>query len=103
VAPSGELVSSARAWTSTMGSLSTYTMRDSGAMPCATWCVLLAVGMPVPMSRNWRMPASRLRYATARRRNRRFSIAAVLIVGKAAATASPDARSAAKLSLPPSQ
>ena len=33
-------------------------MRHSGATAWATWWVLLAVGRPVPMSRNWRMPAS---------------------------------------------
>jgi hypothetical protein len=48
VAPSGALVSSARAQASTIGSLSTYTIRESGAMSWATWWVFCAVGRPVP-------------------------------------------------------
>jgi hypothetical protein len=59
--PSGVPAISARAWASTIGSLSTYSTRDSGAVSWATSWTLPAVGMPVPMSRNWRMPASRAR------------------------------------------
>ena len=51
------LVSRARAWASTIGSLSTYTTRAVGAAAWATSCVLFADGRPVPMSRNWRMPS----------------------------------------------
>ena len=36
----GGAVSCARAWVSTTGSLSTYTIRESGAARCATWWVL---------------------------------------------------------------
>ena len=36
-------------------------LRDTGAIAWATWWVLPAVGMPVPMSRNWRIPASAAR------------------------------------------
>src|SRR5215467_3002618 len=63
--PSGLLVSRARACARTMGSLSTYTTRDSGyttrdsgAARWATSWVLSADGRPVPMSGNCRIPAS---------------------------------------------
>jgi hypothetical protein len=69
--PRGLLVSRARAWASTIGSLSTYTTRDSGAARWATWCVLFAEGSPVPISRNYRIPASVTRKRTARARNAR--------------------------------
>src|SRR5215831_19060338 len=52
-----DVVAGALACASTSGSLSTYTIRDSGATCCATSCVFSAVGSPVPMSRNWRMPS----------------------------------------------
>ena len=71
VAPSGLLVSRARAWLSTIGSLSTYTTRDCGAARCATWWVLFAERSPVPMSRNCLTPASVTRKCTARARNAR--------------------------------
>ena len=58
VQPSGVLVSRARAWARTIGSLSTYTMRASGVTACATSCVFSMAGSPVPMSRNCRTPAS---------------------------------------------
>jgi hypothetical protein len=41
--------------------LSTYTMRASGVIAWATWWTLGVVGIPVPMSMNCRMPASRAR------------------------------------------
>jgi hypothetical protein len=51
----------ALAWASTIGSLSTYSTRDSGAISWATSWTFPAVGMPVPTSRNCRTPASRVR------------------------------------------
>ena len=96
------LVSSARAWLSTIGSLSTYTTRASGSTDWATWCVLSAVGMPVPMSRNWRTPACAM-YRTERPRNRRLARTPGTMVGVAAIARSAASRSEAKLSLPPSQ
>ena len=71
--PSGRPTSRARAWASTIGSLSTYTTRLAGAMDWATSWVLLALGMPVPMSRNWRTPASAARNRTPRARNARLA------------------------------
>jgi hypothetical protein len=61
--------------------LSTYTIRLSGAIDWATSCVLLAVGSPVPMSRNWRMPASAVRSRTLRTRNARLARAEARIAG----------------------
>src|ERR1035441_5752880 len=86
------------AWVSTTRSLSTYTIRDSGAVRCATSWVLPAVGIPVPMSRNWRTPASPARNRTPRPRNARFARAAAAIAGSAASARSAAARSTAKLS-----
>jgi hypothetical protein len=43
---------------STSGSLSTYTTRAPGAAACAISWMFGEVGMPVPMSRNCRIPAS---------------------------------------------
>ena len=48
VAPSWVPRISACACRSTIGSLSTYTIRESGATRCATSCVLSTVGMPGP-------------------------------------------------------
>jgi hypothetical protein len=59
--PPGAPAIRARAWTSTIGSLSTYSTRDDGAISWATSWTLPALGMPVPMSRNCRIPASRVR------------------------------------------
>jgi hypothetical protein len=84
-------------------SLSTYTIRASGATRWATWWVLSAVGSPVPMSRNWRMPSWPARYRTARPKNARSARAWATMIGSMAATLSPASRSTAKLSLPPSQ
>jgi hypothetical protein len=56
-------------------------MRDSGATDWATSCVLLAVGRPVPMSRNWRIPSSRVRCVTARTRNARAATAISTMCG----------------------
>jgi hypothetical protein len=56
VVPSGVPASSARAWVSTSGSLSTYTTRAPGAAARATSWVLSAVGSPDPVSTNWRTP-----------------------------------------------
>jgi hypothetical protein len=84
-------------------SLSTYTTLDCGAAAWATWWVLFAEGSPVPMSRNWRIPACVTRKCTAQARNARCARTATRISGYAAATRSATARSAAKLSLPPSQ
>ena len=103
VEPSGPLASSARAWVSTIGSLSTYTIRESGATAWATSWVLFADGMPVPMSRNCLIPSSADRYRTARARNARFARTRVRSPGVTASTRSAASRSAAKLSLPPSQ
>ena len=61
VSPASWLVSRARAWARTIGSLSTYTTRVSGATAWATSWTLGLVGMPVPMSRNCRTPASSAR------------------------------------------
>jgi len=80
-APSDALVSSARACTSTSGSLSTYTIRDSGAIRWATSWVLSAVGSPVPTSRNWRMSASPARCLTARARKARTARATTVMSG----------------------
>ena len=59
--PSAVPAISARAWASTIGSLSTYSTRDSGSISWATSWTFPALGMPVPMSRNCRTPASRAR------------------------------------------
>jgi hypothetical protein len=53
------------------------------------------VGRPVPMSRNWRMPASPARKRTARVRNCRDLNAMSTISGNTALTASAISRSAA--------
>jgi hypothetical protein len=58
VEPPGLLVIRARACASTIGSLSPSKTLLSGAVAWATSWVLSAVGMPDPMSRNCRMPAS---------------------------------------------
>jgi hypothetical protein len=50
----------------------------------ATWWTLFSVGMPDPMSRNWRMPASRARYRTARPRKARFARMAARVLGGSA-------------------
>src|SRR5450755_579080 len=65
--------SRALACTCTIGSLSTYTIRDSGAISCATWWVFSAVGRTVPISRNGRIPAAPAGYCTARRRKARLA------------------------------
>jgi hypothetical protein len=88
---------------STIGSLSTYTTRDSGAIACATSWVLPAAGRPVPMSRNWRIPASAARNSTARPRKARLARTERDIFGSFFSASSAAARSAAKLSFPPSQ
>jgi hypothetical protein len=94
VTPSGVvLVSNARAWVSTSGSLSTETILDWGATLWATSCVFSMVGRPVPMSRNWRMPSSAASVDTARMRNRRDCLATVTMPGLTAITASPASRS----------
>ena len=103
VAPASWLVSRARAWARTIGSLSTYTTRASGAASWATSWTLGLVGMPVPMSRNWRTPASSTRWRTARLRKARLAAAISRMFGMAWIISSPRARSAGKLSLPPSQ
>jgi hypothetical protein len=72
-------------------------------MLCATSCVLLAVGMPVPISRNCLIPPPTAMNRTARPRNRRFAVTPGLIVGVAAMAISAAFRSASKLSLPSSQ
>jgi hypothetical protein len=102
-APMSGPVTRARAWASTIGSLSTYSTRDSGATAWATSWTLPALGMPVPMSRNWRIPASAASQRTARPRKARWARTWVRIEGSCSAMASPTARSAGKLSLPPSQ
>jgi hypothetical protein len=94
--------SSARACTSTSGSLSTYTTCALGSTACATSWVLFGAGRPVPMSRNWRTPAS-ARYRTARPWNFRPSLAATLTVGIICSIIAAESRSAWKWSLPPSQ
>src|SRR5439155_579052 len=91
--PSGLLVSSDRACASTIGSLSTYTMRAAGATRCATSCVLFAVGRPVPMSRNWRMPTSPARYRTTGAGKARETRATSAISGYTLRTWSPVAQS----------
>ena len=96
-------VFSARAWASTIGSLSTYTTRASGVISRETWCTLPRVGSPVPRSRNWRMPASPARNRTARPRNARLALAMSGTWGAARASRSAAIRSAAKLSCPPNQ
>jgi hypothetical protein len=83
--------------------IATYTIRVAGATACATSCVLPAVGSPVPMSRNWRTPRSAARQRTARIKKARFARTSVMIPGLAAIACSAASRSAAKLSLPPSQ
>ncbi len=102
-APSGVLVNSARACASTIGSLSTYTILESGATDCATSWVLFAEGMPVPMSRNWRIPASPARKRTTRPRNSRLARMSRIIVGRTAMTSWAAILSGSKWSLPPSQ
>jgi hypothetical protein len=101
VRPSGELVSSALACAKTIGSLSAYTTREDGATAWATSCTLFAVGNPVPMSRNCRMPASAARNRTTRPSHARFSRAEVRAIGVLASTFSAISRSAAKWFLPP--
>ncbi len=65
-------VSFAPAWVATMGSLSTYATRTSGAISAATSWVLGEVGMPVPMSTICRIPAPTT-VRTARRRKARLA------------------------------
>ena len=70
-------------------------------MSCATWCTLFVAGRPLPMSRNWVMPASAVRYRTARPRNARFSRAATCAAGERRRTCAAVSRSAAKWLSPP--
>ena len=63
--------------------------------------VLPAVGSPVPISRNCRIPASSARYRTARRRKARDAGAAMRITGATSMSCRAAARSTSKLSLPP--
>src|ERR1017187_3729193 len=91
-------VFSAREWACTIGSLSTYTTRASGAIAWATWCTLPLVGSPVPRSRNWRIPHSPARNRTARPRNLRFSRARNGTSGACSVSFRAAIRSAAKLS-----
>ena len=67
------------------------------------WWVFSTAGRPAPMSRNWRTPTSPARWATARPRNARDSRTTSTTSGLSASQASPAARSAAVLSVPPSQ
>jgi hypothetical protein len=62
-------------------SWSTYTTRLPGAADWATSWVLFAVGMPVPISRNCRMPAAPARWLTARARKCRLARAPVATPG----------------------
>ena len=96
------VASSALAWLITTASMSTYTVPAPAAARCATSCVLSAVGRPEPISRNCVTPAP-TQYRTARPRNARFSLASNGSCGTAAAASTAAARSAVKLSLPPSQ
>jgi hypothetical protein len=70
-------------------------------MSCATLWTLLVVGRPLPMSRNCLMPASDVRYLTARPRNDRFSRAAMYAAGEPRRTCAAVSRSAAKWFFPP--
>ena len=72
-------------------------------MRCATSCVLLAVGIPVPMSRNCLIPISAARKRTARARKARLARTEKARFGYASKVRSPSSLSAAKLSFPPSQ
>ncbi len=91
---------SARAWVSTIGSLSTYTTLACGSACWAISWVLPAVGMPVPMSRNWSMPCSAT-CRTARCRKPRLDRAVERNSGFAESARSAASRSAGKLSFPP--
>ena len=86
----------------TSGSLSTYTTRAPGSPAWATSCTFGRFGSPLPMSMNCRIPASR-RKPTARARNRRLPRTVSRISGMNRITCSAAARSASKLSVPPSQ
>ena len=61
------------AWVATIGSLSTYTTRVSGAVSRAISWVLGEVGMPVPMSMICRMPLADHRSRPRRRRKARLA------------------------------
>jgi hypothetical protein len=84
------------------GSMSTYTTRASGATFWATSCTLPRVGMPEPMSRNWRMPAP-ARCRAARCRKARLRWAWIARSGINARPCRISSRSAAKLWQPPSR
>lgn len=99
--PSGELDISARAWVSTIGSLSTYTTRDSGATAWASSCTFGEVGMPVPMSRNCRTPCFSARWRTTRSMKVRVVRIEVGRAYQACTEACAATRSGAKLVLPP--
>ena len=101
MAPPGADVISARACDSTIGSLSTYTMRHSGAIDCATSWVAPTRGSPVPMSRICLMPASATKKRSARCWNARRAGAMAATTGAVAASVRAALRSASKLSWPP--
>ena len=86
----------------TSGSLSTYTTRAPVSPAWTTSCTFGLFGSPLPMSMNWRIPASR-RKPAARTRNRRLPRTVSRISGMNRITCSAAALSAAKLSVPPSQ
>lgn len=70
-----------------MGSLSQYTTREAGLISWAIWWRFGAVGMPVPMSRNWSTP-SPASHAVARFMNARFWWAPIFAsMGSCSATA----------------
>ena len=95
--------SSARPWASTIGSLSTYTTFASGAYRWATWWTLSAVGSPLPRSTNCRTGVLVTISRIARISAPRLSGAICREPGRSLMNLSPNARSTAKLSLPPSR
>ena len=67
-----------------ISSTSAYTTREPGAACWATSCTFRPVGMPEPMSTNWRMPASVARNRTARPRKARLARAMPRMFGSIA-------------------
>jgi hypothetical protein len=59
-------------------------------------CTLPRVGDPVPISRNWQIPALRARNRTARARNAQFSRTTKAALGAASNSLAAASRSAAK-------
>jgi hypothetical protein len=53
----------------------------AGAAACATSWVLFAVGSPVPISRNWRMPSASASWRTVLARNARLAWADIRMPG----------------------